>query len=315
MAARDLQGRCEVHRAPTTRIVSLLPSATEIVCALGLADQLVGISHSCDFPASVTDRPRLSRPRYNPDGLSSGEIDAAVRAALRDYGSVYEIDVDGINALEPDLILTQGICDVCAVSESQLHTLKSGPDEALRFKRSDSPGARLSVSTQIVSLDAHDLSAIFNSIETVGRATGAIDRARSVVARMRERIAAVRERVADRPKPRVLALEWLDPPYVPGHWVPELVAAAGGQLLAGTARRPSYRMEWADLQGLEPDVLLVMPCGYNLEESQREAIRHKQQLRGVGGRVQLLDASAYFSRSGPRVIDGLEILASAIFPA
>ena len=238
-----------------------------------------------------------------------------MRAALRDYGSVYEIDVDGINALEPDLILTQGICDVCAVSESQLHTLKSGPDEALRFKRSDSPGARLSVSAQIVSLDAHDLAAIFNSIETVGRATGATDRARSLVADMHKRIAAVRERVADRPRPRVLALEWLDPPYVPGHWVPELVAAAGGQLLAGTARRPSYRMEWADLQGLEPDVLLVMPCGFNLEESQREAIRHKQQLRVVGGRVQLLDASAYFSRSGPRVIDGLEILASAIFPA
>ncbi len=265
----------------------------------------MGISHSCDFPASVTDRPRLSRPRYNPDGLSSGEIDAAVRAALRDYGSVYEIDVDGINALEPDLILTQGICDVCAVPESQL----------LRFKRGDSSGARLSVSSQIVSLDAHDLAAIFNSIETVGRATGATERARSLVADMRKRIAAVGERVADRPRPRVLALEWLDPPYVPGHWVPELVAAAGGQLLAGTARRPSYRMEWADLQGLEPDVLLVMPCGFNLEESQREAIRHKQQLRGVGGRVQLLDASAYFSRSGPRVIDGLEILASAIFPA
>ena len=218
-----------------------------------------------------------------------------MRAALRDYGSVYEIDVDGINALEPDLILTQGICDVCAVPEKQVEDLGLG--------------------ARVLSLDAHDLAAIFASICEVGAATGASEQADRLVARMRERIAAVRERVADRPRPRVLALEWLDPPYVPGHWVPELVAAAGGQLLAGSARRPSYRMEWADLQGLEPDVLLVMPCGFNLEESQREAIRHKQQLRGVGGRVQLLDASAYYSRSGPRVIDGLEILASAIFPA
>ncbi len=277
------------------RIVSLLPSATEIVCALELEDRLVGISHSCDYPPSIANRPQLSRPRPNLEGLSSGEIDAAVRAALRDYGSVYEIDVDAIKALKPDLILTQGICDVCAVPETQVI-------------------GDLGLGTRVLSLDAHDLAAIFASIRDVGGATGAIAEADRLVAEMRHRIAAVQQRVAGRARPRVLALEWLDPPYVPGHWVPELVAAAGGELLAGTARRPSYRMEWADLQGLEPDVLLVMPCGFNLEETQREAVRHKQHLRAVGGRVQLLDASAYFSRSGPRVVDGLEILASAIFP-
>jgi iron complex transport system substrate-binding protein len=277
------------------RIVSLLPSATEIVCALGLEDRLVGISHSCDYPPSVNDLPRLSRPRANLDGLSSGEIDAAIRAAMRDYGSVYEIDVAGIRELQPDIVLTQGICDVCAVPESQVTAASLG--------------------ASILTLDAHDLDAIFASIRDVGGATGASERAEALIAQMQQRIARVRERVTGRARPRVLALEWLDPPYVPGHWVPELVAAAGGELLAGTARRPSYRMDWADLQGLEPDVLFVMPCGFNLEETQREATRHRKQLRAVGGRVQLLDASAYFSRSGPRVVDGLEMLASAIFPA
>lgn len=277
------------------RIVSLLPSATEIACALGLEDRLVGISHSCDYPPSITNLPRLSRPRANLEGLSSGEIDAAIRAAMREYGSVYEIDVAGIRELKPDLVLTQGICDVCAVPESQVTAASLG--------------------ASILTLDAHDLAAIFASIRDVGTATGASERAEALITEMQQRIARVRERVTGRARPRVLALEWLDPPYVPGHWVPELVAAAGGELLAGTARRPSYRMEWADLHGLEPDVLFVMPCGFNLEATQREAMRHRKQLRAVGGRVQLLDASAYFSRSGPRVVDGLEMLASAIFPA
>lgn len=276
------------------RIVSLLPSATEIVCALGLEDRLVGISHSCDYPASIAGLPRLSRPRANLDGLSSGEIDAAIRAAMRDYGSVYEIDVAGLETLQPDLILTQGICDVCAVPERQV--LASVPG------------------TQVVTLDAHDLSAIFDSIREVGCATGATERADDCVADMERRIAAVRARVGNRPRPRVLALEWLDPPYVPGHWVPELIVAAGGDLLAGTARRPSYRMEWSALRELEPDIVLIMPCGFSLDETCREAERHGAELQTIGGRMHTLDASAYFSRSGPRVVDGLEILASAIFP-
>jgi len=272
--------------------VSLLPSATEIVCALGLEDRLVGISHSCDYPPSITDRPRLSRPRANLEGLSSGEIDAAVRAALRDYGSVYEIDVDELKALEPDLVLTQGICDVCAVPESQVIASLG--------------------ETRILTLDAHDLAAIFASIRDVGCATGAVEKAEDCIAAMQRRIGAVRARVANRPRPRVLALEWLDPPYVPGHWVPELIALAGGDLLAGMARRPSYRMDWADLRAVKPDVVLVMPCGFNMEETRREAERYDHLLRMLGGRQELLDASAYFSRSGPRVVDGLEILAGVL---
>jgi iron complex transport system substrate-binding protein len=274
------------------RIVSLLPSATEIVCALGLEDRLVGISHSCDYPESIRGLPRVSRPRTNLDGLSSGEIDEAIRAALRDYGSVYEIDVQAIQALKPDLILTQGICDVCAVPESQVIDASLGGE--------------------ILALDAHDLAAIFSSIRDIGRATGVVDRADELVADMQRRIAAVQARRSGRPRPRVLALEWLDPPYAPGHWVPELIEAAGGELLAGTARRPSFPMQWSDLSELHPDIVLVMPCGFDLDETRRDAERHAERLRGLGGRLHLLDASAYFSRSGPRVVDGLEILASAI---
>lgn len=278
------------------RIVSLLPSATEIVCALGLEDQLVGISHSCDYPPAVRGLPRLSRPRANLQGMSSGEIDAAIRAALRDYGSVYEIDVAQLTALQPDLVLTQGICDVCAVPEKQVI-------------------GDLGLGTRVLSLDAHDLAAIFASIRDVGCATGTIAPADRLVAEMRGRIEDVRDGVAGRSRPRVLALEWLDPPYAPGHWVPEMIDIAGGELLAGTSRRPSYRMEWPELRTLKPDVVLIMPCGYGLDEAEDEAERYGEELRALGGDVQVLDASAYFSRSGPRVVDGIEILAMTIFPA
>jgi iron complex transport system substrate-binding protein len=221
--------------------------------------------------------------------LSSREIDEAIHAAMRDHGSVYEIDVERLESLEPDLILTQGICDVCAVPERQV----------LEF-----------ADAQVLTLDAHDLAAIVASIRDVGCATGAREQAESLIAAMECRMARVRANVADNPRPRVLALEWLEPPYVPGHWVPELIDLAGGDLLAGTARKPSYRVEWSTLQQLEPDVVLVMPCGFTLHEAQREADRHQTEIHALGGCVHVLDASAYLSRSGPRVVDGLEILAS-----
>lgn len=277
------------------RIVSLLPSATEIVCALGLENRLVGISHSCDYPPAICDRPRLSRARMNLEGRSSGEIDAAVRAALRDHGSVYEIDVAGITELAPDLVLTQGICDVCAVPEKQVLN-------ALHWN----PGV------QVLTLDAHDLSGIFQSIRDVGCATDAVDRADRLVADLQRRIDAVRARVAGRPRPRVLALEWLDPPYVPGHWVPELIEAAGGDLVAGTARQPSYRVEWDQLRALKPDVVLVIPCGFDRSAARLAAQRYERLLQSFGATVHCLDASAYFSRSGPRVVDGVELLSETL---
>lgn len=280
------------------RIVSLLPSATEILGALGLAEQVVGISHSCDYPAAILGRPRLSRPIVNLDGLSSGEIDVAVRRALHERGSVYEIDVEQIRALAPDLILTQGICDVCAVPEQQVQA-------AL---------AMLPNHPRILTLDAHDLAAIYASIHDVGCVTGTSSRAATLVRDLQSRYEVVRQRTAARRRPRVLALEWLDPPYAPGHWVPEIIAAAGGDLVAGVAGRPSFRMAWEDLPGLRADIVVVMPCGFTQAEADRERSRFADRLAALAPRVISLDASAYFSRSGPRVIDGLEVLAAAIFP-
>jgi iron complex transport system substrate-binding protein len=286
------------------RIVSLLPSATEIVCALGVGDRLVGVSHSCDHPAEVLAKPRVSRPRFALEGLSGAEIDAGVRRVLREHDSVYEIDVAGVAALEPDLVLTQGICDVCAVPERQAVAALAGfPSRPA-----------------VLTLDAHDVAAILTGIRDVGRATGAGRPAEACVAEIERRIAAVCARVAGYPRPRVLALEWLDPPYVPGHWVPELVTLADGELVAGVARRPSYRVGWDELRSTDPDVLLVMPCGFRLEETQREAERYRDALQDVagraiaGGRAYVLEASAYFSRSGPRVVEGLEVLAALTHP-
>jgi iron complex transport system substrate-binding protein len=288
----------------SARIVSLLPSATEIVCALGLGDRLVGVSHSCDHPAEVMAKPRLSRPRFVPEGLGGAEIDAEVRRVLREHGSVYEVDVAAVAALAPDLVLTQGICDVCAVPEHQAVAALAGLP---------SPPA-------VVTLDAHDVAAILGGIRDVGRATGAQSRADGCVATLERRMATVRTRVVDRPRPRVLALEWLDPPYVPGHWVPELVTLAGGELVAGVARRPSYQVDWDELRGADPDVLLLLPCGFRLEQTRREAERYRRILGVVAGRAiaaglaYVLEASAYFSRSGPRAVDGLEILAALLHP-
>ena len=289
------------------RIVSLLPSATEIVCALGLGERLVGISHSCDYPAEIIAKPRLSRPHSELVGLSSADIDVAVRRALRDHGSVYEIDVAAVAALAPDLVLTQGICDVCAVPEQQAVAALAG----------------LPSPPRVLTLDAHDLAAIIAGIRDVGRAVGggAEQRADACVAGIEDRLAALRSRVAGQLRPRVLALEWLDPPYVPGHWVPELVALAGGDLVAGVARRPSSRVEWDELRSADPDVLILMPCGFGLEETRRESERYRDALHDVAGRAiaagraYAVDASAYFSRSGPRVVDGVEILAALLHRA
>jgi iron complex transport system substrate-binding protein len=265
----------------------------------------VGISHSCDYPPEVIDKPRVSRPRTALDGLSSAEIDEAVRRSLRDHGSVYEIDMTAIASLAPDLVLTQGICDVCAVPEQQA---------VAALAELPSPPA-------VLTLDAHDLEAILTGIWDVGRAAGAEERAEACVAAIAERLASVRARVAGRPRPRVLAVEWLDPPYAPGHWVPEMVEIAGGELVAGVARRPSRRVTWDELRATDPDVLLLIPCGFGLEETRREAHRYQDELRKVAprafaaGRVHCLDASSYFSRSGPRVADGVEMLETAIFSA
>ncbi len=286
------------------RIVSLLASGTEIVCELELEESLVGISHECDHPERILDRPRVSRPRFDPEKLSSREIDRAVSQAMAEHGSVYAIDRERLESLEPDLILTQDVCEVCAVPTP-------GVWEAVR---------ELDLDARILSLDAHDLEGILETVLEVGDATGNGDRAAELVADYRERLDEVRRSVEDADRPRVLAVEWLDPPFEPGHWVPEMVDIAGGENLAGEADARSHRVEWEDLTGLDPAVLVVMPCGYGLEESRQEADRYADRLleaapRAIDeGRAWAVDASSYFNRSGPRVVDGVEILAGILHP-
>src|SRR5438874_7041437 len=255
--------------AVADRIVSLLPSAPEIVYALGLGDRLMGVSHSCDHPSAVRAKSRLTRPRFPLDGLSSGEIDAAVRQALREFGSVYEVDRERLAAVGPDLLLTQGVCEVCAVPTR------------------DATAAALALVScpTVLALDAHDIAGVLAAIRLVGHAGGVPERAERCVRDIERRIAAVRARVEGRPVARVLALEWLDPPFVPGHWVPEMVALAGGTLLCGVAGRPSFAVEWADLVGLCPDVLLVMPCGFDLAAARADADRYPASLCAVAPRA------------------------------
>jgi iron complex transport system substrate-binding protein len=286
------------------RIASLLASATEIVAALGLEERLVAISHECDYPASVLDRPRVSRPRFDPEGQSAGAIDAAVRSAMAEHGSVYRLDADRLRAVSPDLILTQAVCEVCAVPTS----LAQEAAEALDGRPA------------VLSLDSHSMEDIFQSILAVGDATESGDRASRLVARFRSRLDAVRRAVAGRTRVSVLAIEWLDPPFLPGHWTPEMVEVAGGELLGAAPGAPSQQTDWDTLADYDPDVLVIMPCGYDLAASIEEAKTHAGRIAGVAtravasGRAFVVDGSAYFNRSGPRMVDGVEILGALLHP-
>ncbi len=286
------------------RIASLLASATETVCALGLEEHLVAISHECDYPPSVLDRPRVSRPRFDPTGQSSAAIDAAVRRAMREHGSVYVVDHERLRALQPDLLFAQAVCQVCAVPTSLAA-------DAARLVGEE---------VKVVSVDAHTVDEIFESMLAVGRAAGAEAAAERLVQALKARLAAVAQAVAGCDRPRVLAIEWLDPPFVPGHWVPEMIERAGGRCVAGAAGRPSRETTWEALAGLDPDVLVVMPCGFDLDRSRTEAARYRNELARVAeralnsGRAFVVDGSAYFNRSGPRTVDGVEILAALLHP-
>jgi iron complex transport system substrate-binding protein len=285
------------------RIVSLLSSATEIVHLLGLEDALVGISHECDYPPEALHLPRVSRTRFDHRGMESAAIDAAVREAMERHGGVYEIDVEALRTLRPDLVLTQAVCEVCAV-----------PTGSVREAVAD-----LTDPPRIVSLDAHTLEGILASILQVAEAAGEPSRGRAAVASLDERLRRVREGVSGRPRPRVLLLEWLEPPFLPGHWVPEMVEQAGGECLLGTAGQRSLEAGWEELSGLDPDVLLVEPCGYDRERARSDAERHRPRLSAIapaavgGGSAWALD-SAFFSRSGPRVVRGVEVLAALLHP-
>jgi iron complex transport system substrate-binding protein len=284
------------------RIASFLASGTEICVALGLQDAVVGISHECDWPPDVLDRPRLSRPRFDPTKLTSGEIDRAVRDAMAEHGSAYAVDEALLAELRPDVVLTQAVCEVCAVPTPGVRELV----------------ARRRLGADVVSLDAHTVQDILDSIIQVGAATGAEGQAADVVAGLDARIAAVRQAVQHERRPRVLAIEWLDPPFAPGHWVPEMIEIAGGENLIGVAGAHSTETTWDELRGLDPDVLIIMPCGYDLAATRRDAAAAADRLRDVApraidaGRAFVVNGSAYFNRSGPRFVTGIEILAGLL---
>ncbi len=285
------------------RIVSLVPNATEIVFALGAGDVLVGVSHECDFPPAARRLPQLTGSALAPD-LAPAEVDAAVAAQVGSGDSLYTLDEERIAALEPDLILTQELCPVCAVSTAQV----------------DGAVAPLERCPELLSLDPRRLADVLADIERVGRRIGRRRQAELLVAELGERLAGVRARVAHRPRPGVAALEWLDPPFTAGHWVPEMIDAAGGRDLFGEAGGPSVRRGWDELAEAAPDWIVAMPCGFDATgaASQLEAIAGLPAWRRLpavaAGRVAAVDANGLFSRPGPRLVDGVERLAELFHP-
>lgn len=287
------------------KIVSLLPSATEIVFALGLGDQLAGVTYECDYPPEVRTKPvvlETALPQGRP--LPPGEIDRLVRGFMDRREPIYHLDRERIRRIQPDLILAQDLCRVCAVPSGQV-------EDAL---------AELGCRSRVVSLDPTTVEEVLQGIQEVGRATGAEERARELTSALRERVERVRARALRLPTIRTLCLEWSDPPFAGGHWVPDMVEIAGGANLLSRAGEPSPRITWRQVAEARPEVVVFMPCGYYLEQAEEEG-------RGLfalpefadtpaarSGAVFAVDASSYFSRPGPRIVDGLEALAWCIHP-
>jgi iron complex transport system substrate-binding protein len=286
------------------RIVSLLPSATEIVCLLGLEQQLVGVTHECDFPDSVRALPKVTRSRI-PATASSHEIDSLVREQLDTRAALYTLDMPLLERLGPDVIVTQALCDVCAVS-----------DEEVRFAADSLPSR-----PRVINLEPNRLEDVLTCIQRVGEATGRTPQADLAVQSLRRRIDTVADRSARLDiRPRTLLLEWIDPPFSSGHWNPELVWLAGGRELIGRAGRRSRTIDWERVREVDPEVMIVACCGFAIERT----VADLPILRGYPGweslacvksrRVHAVDGSSYFNRPGPRLVDSLEILAHLLHP-
>lgn len=285
------------HTGPV-RILSLLPSATEILYALGLEDQLVGVTHECDWPPEAAAK-RVVTASVLAQASAPAELDQMVRDSVASGTPIYRVDDDAVRELRPDLVISQDLCAVCAVPSGHVGL-------AL---------AALGCSAQVLSLDPTSLDDVVGCVERVGEATGAGERARTVAADLRGRIGAVEEAVSGRPRPRTFALEWSDPPFNGGHWVPDMIERAGGEPVLGSRGAPSARITWDRIAEAGPDALVFMPCGHDLEaacEEARDLVR-RPELDGVAA-IFAVDASAYFSRPGPRLVDGVELLASVLHP-
>ncbi len=286
------------------RIVSLLPSSTEILCALGLREHLVGVSHECDYPAAVIGLPTLTEPKLDPHGLG-GEIDARVRQIVQEGLSVYRIKTDILRSLQPDLIVTQDQCDVCAVSLPEV-------EDAVR--------CFLTPDVRVVSLKPQRLGDIWEDIRQVARATGREDAAEEVVRGLKRRLWKLEQQTRHRPRPRVACIEWTEPLIAAGNWVPELLTIAGGAYDLTGAGEHSPVMTWDALVAYQPDVLILMPCGFPIAQTQREmsALRAVPQWNALPAvkthQVFIIDGNAYLNRPGPRIVESAEILAEILHP-
>ena len=287
------------------RIISLLPSATEIVCALGLKENLVGVTHECDFPEGIENLPHLTASRISHATMTSKEIDHAVRSQLDGHGSIYDLDVELLEKLKPDLIITQELCEVCAVAYPQV-------EKAARMYSADA---------QVVSLEPNTIEDIFENIKTVGDLTDSKREAETVVNDLQKRLDVLKDKTAKlENRPRVFMLEWLEPPFAPGHWTPQQVEFAGGNCILGEAGKKSATTTYEAIYESKPEKIVLVPCGYYTEDilRQMENTFFPENWRDIpaieNGEVWALDASSYFSRPAPRVVDGAEILAKIFHP-
>ena len=277
------------------RIASLVPSATETLFALGLGDDVVGVTHECDYPPAARELPHLTRSVI-AERLSAGEIDAAVRERTQRGEALYELDASLLHDLDPDLIVTQALCAVCAVSVDDVRAVAE----------------ELESQPQVVSLDPTTLGEVLADVRRLGELTGADDDAEALLEESADRLDAVQARIANARRPRVAALEWLDPVFVGGHWVPQMIELAGGDDVLGLPGERSRASSWDEVAAADPEVVVVMPCGYDEAGARSEAGAQRERLAALGAQVHCVDAAAYFSRPGPRLIDGVELLAERL---
>ena len=278
-------------------VASLVPSATETLYALGLGDSVAAVTHECDYPPGAEQLPQLTRSVI-PEGLPAAEIDRAVRERTAQGESLYELDVPTLERLDVDLIVTQAVCAVCAVSFDDVRAIAE----------------RLPTRPRVISLDPSTLGEVFADVPRLAEAAGAPEAGERLVEESAARIEAVERAVAGAPRPRVAALEWLDPVYIGGHWVPQMIEAAGGLDLLGFPGERSRTVEWSEVEAVAPEVVISMPCGLYAEEAAAETMRRREQLAPLGARVVAVDAAAYFSRPGPRLVDGVELLGHLLHP-
>ena len=279
------------------RIASLVPSATEMLFALGLGDRVVAVTHECDYPPGAEQLPHLTRSVI-PEGLDAAGIDAAVRERTSRGESLYELDEDVLTQLDVDLIVTQAVCEVCAVSFDDVRAVAE----------------RLPTTPEVISLDPSTLGEVLADVPRLAQAAGVPELGDQLTAELGERLEAVERAVEGANRPRVAALEWLDPVYVGGHWVPQMIELAGGEDVLGLPGEKSRTVGWDELEAAAPEVIVSMPCGYYAEQAAGETMKARERLARLGARVYAVDAAAYFSRPGPRLVEGVELLGHLLHP-